>query len=178
MSSQQGRLTESTPVRHWSNNTGNAVGGSRTAAEQALTMTAVGVAANLNGVHAVTANGKALDDPDWSKATGTQFVTWSPSGQQNQSWNFAQQTDGTYTISNGYSQLCDAEGGSTTAGTKVIQWTCTGRANQRWIVTATTSGYLIVNAHSGLPMTTASGADGSNLSRRTDPTRLVTPVSF
>lgn len=168
MSSQSGRLTESTPVRHWTNSTGDPVGGSRTGAEQALTMTAVGVVANLNGVHTVTANGKALDDPDWSKATGTQFITWSPSGQQNQSWNFAQQTDGTYTISNGYSQLCaDAEGGSTTAGTKVIQWTCTGRSNQRWIVTPTSSGYLIVNAHSGLPMTTASSTDGSKVTQET-----------
>ncbi|GAA0925576.1 hypothetical protein GCM10009554_05190 [Kribbella koreensis] len=167
MSSQQGRLTESTPVRHWTNSTGDAVGGSRTAAEQALTMTAVGVAAGLSGVHVLKANGKALDDPDWSKTAGTQLITWSPSGQQNQSWNLALQADGTYTITNVYSQLCaDAEGGFTAAGTKVIQWTCTGRPNQRWIVTEVASGaYLIVNAHSGLPMTTASSTDGSKVTQ-------------
>jgi Ricin-type beta-trefoil lectin domain-like len=45
MSSQSGRSTETTPARYWTNGTGDSVGGSRTAAEQTLTMTAVGSAA-------------------------------------------------------------------------------------------------------------------------------------
>ena len=37
--------------------------------------------------------------------------------------------------------------------------------NQRWSLTPTASGYLIVNAHSGLPMTTASTTDGSKVTQ-------------
>ncbi len=42
MSAHSGRLTETTPARHWTDRTGSAVGGTRTAAEQTLTLTAVG----------------------------------------------------------------------------------------------------------------------------------------
>ncbi|MFI6318249.1 RICIN domain-containing protein [Nonomuraea sp. NPDC050556] len=42
LSSDAARLAETTPVRHWTNTTGNPVGGSRTAAEQTLTFTATG----------------------------------------------------------------------------------------------------------------------------------------
>ena len=44
MSSASGSLTETTPARYWTNSTGNSVGGSRTAADQTLTLTAVGSA--------------------------------------------------------------------------------------------------------------------------------------
>ncbi|MGW1927157.1 RICIN domain-containing protein, partial [Streptomyces massasporeus] len=39
LSADTGRLAETTPTRSWTNTTGNAVGGTRTAGEQALTLT-------------------------------------------------------------------------------------------------------------------------------------------
>ncbi|WP_218779438.1 RICIN domain-containing protein [Streptomyces sp. NRRL B-24572] len=44
MSSVSGRLAETTPGRTWTDTTGSAVGGARTAAEQTLTLTATGTA--------------------------------------------------------------------------------------------------------------------------------------
>ncbi|GGP45795.1 RICIN domain-containing protein [Streptomyces melanogenes] len=170
MSSEAARLAETTPVRTWTNTTGG-VGGSRTAAEQTLTLTATGSApANLNGPHTVSVSGKGLDDPDWSKATGVQLVTWSLNGGSNQIWNFTQQSDGSYTLVNAYSNLCaDDDGGLTAPGTAVIQWTCTGSANQRWNVTRLASGaYAIANAHSGLLLTTSSGSDGGRVTQQAD----------
>ncbi|MFI1172292.1 RICIN domain-containing protein [Streptomyces melanogenes] len=170
MSSEAARLAETTPVRTWTNTTGG-VGGSRTAAEQTLALTATGSApANLNGPHTVSVSGKGLDDPDWSKATGVQLVTWSLNGGSNQTWNFTQQSDGSYTLVNAYSNLCaDDDGGLTAPGTAVIQWTCTGSANQRWNVTRLASGaYTIANAHSGLLLTTSSGSDGGRVTQQAD----------
>ncbi len=42
LSADSARLAETTPARSWTNTTGNAVGGARTAAEQTLTLTPVG----------------------------------------------------------------------------------------------------------------------------------------
>ncbi|WUK17219.1 RICIN domain-containing protein [Kitasatospora sp. NBC_00374] len=44
LSADSGRLAETTPTRSWSNTTGNQVGGSRSAAEQTLTLTQTGPA--------------------------------------------------------------------------------------------------------------------------------------
>ncbi|GAA0589481.1 RICIN domain-containing protein [Streptomyces crystallinus] len=171
MSSQATRLAETTPVRTWTDPTGGGVGGSRTAAEQTLTLTAAGPApANLNGPHTLAVSGKALDDPDWSKATGVRLVTWSLTGGANQTWNLTQQSDGSYTLVNAHSGLCaDDEGGGTAPGTAVIQWTCTGGANQHWRVTRLTSGaYTLTNVHSGLLLTTSSASDGGLVTQQAD----------
>jgi hypothetical protein len=164
LSSDSSRLTETTPVRSWTNTTGNPVGGARTAAEQTMTFTPVGTTpGNLNGTHTLTASGKALDDPNHSTSPGTQLITWTPNGGTNQNWVFTQQTDGSYQIVNGLSQLCmDVSGGSTSVGAQVIQWTCTGNSNQRWIVTALSGGgYIVASQKSGLLLTTASTSDGA-----------------
>jgi hypothetical protein len=166
LSADSSRPAETTPTRTWSNTTGNAVGGTRTANEQTLGLTATGPAtgpANLNGTHTLSISGQALDDPNWSTTGGTQLDTWSVNGGQNQSWTFTQQPDGSYTIVNAYSKLCaDDNGGFTTPGTAVIEWTCSGGANQEWNVTQLASGaYTITNVHTGLLLTTASTADGA-----------------
>ncbi|MCQ4079446.1 RICIN domain-containing protein [Streptomyces sp. RB6PN25] len=44
LSAGNGGIAQTTPARYWTNTTGNSVGGDRTAAEQTLTMTAVGKA--------------------------------------------------------------------------------------------------------------------------------------
>ncbi|PBC67378.1 ricin-type beta-trefoil lectin protein [Streptomyces sp. TLI_235] len=123
----------------------------------------------LNGSHTLTASGKALDDPGHSTVQGTQLVTWAPNGGPNQSWVFTQQSDGSYQVVNGESNLCmDVKDGSTAAGAQVIQWACTGGGNQRWVVTAVTGGYRITSQKSGLLLTTASTADGAAVTQQAD----------
>ncbi|MEV6525959.1 RICIN domain-containing protein [Longispora sp. NPDC051575] len=171
LSTDSARLAETTPTRSWTNTTGNAVGGSRTAAEQTLTLTAAGTnPGSLDGTHTLIASGKALDDPDHSTTAGTQFITWTPSGGANQNWIFTRQPDGSYKIANGESNLCmDVNGGSAAAGAKIIQWTCTTGANQRWIVTPLAGGgYTIASQSSGLLLTTASGSDGALVTQQAD----------
>jgi hypothetical protein len=170
LSSDSTRLAETSPTRSRTNTTGNAVGGTRSAAEQTLTFTQVGVGTgDLTGTHTVIASGKALDDPGHSTSPGTQLITWAPNRGVNQNWAFTRQSDGSYQIVNGESNLCmDVSGGSLSAGAQVIQWTCTGNSNQRWIVTALSGGgYTIAAKHSGLLLTTASTADGSLVTQQT-----------
>ncbi|MEU0092327.1 RICIN domain-containing protein [Kribbella sp. NPDC006257] len=171
LSSDSTRLAETTPTRDWTNATGNAVGGTRTGSEQTLSLTQVGSAPqNLNGVHTISTGGKALDDPDRSTVAGTQLITWTAHGDTNQKWTFTQQSDGSYTLTNGSSGLCaDVNGGATTAGTAIIQWTCGTGANQRWTATKLASGnYTLKSVSSGLLLTTASTADGAKVTQQPD----------
>ncbi|MEZ0069900.1 hypothetical protein ABIA32_005948 [Streptacidiphilus sp. MAP12-20] len=251
LSGSTGRLSETTPARYWTDTTGSSVGAGRTAAEQTLTMTAVGSTSgtvtvspigaqswtagtsvslqvsassssgqplsyaatglpagvtidagtglisgppttagsgsatvtvtsgtasgttsfswtvgqgtSLNGPHTLVTGGKALDDPNHSKSAGTQLITWAANGGANQSWQFTQQSDGSYQLVNAESGLCaDVSGGSTSAGAQVIQWTCTGGSNQHWKLTKLANGsWTVTSAKSGLLLTTASTADGS-----------------
>ncbi|MEV6010337.1 RICIN domain-containing protein [Streptomyces sp. NPDC051976] len=171
LSATSGRLAETTPARSWTNSTGNSVGGTRSAAEQTLTMTAVGTSSgNLNGTHTLTTSGKALDDPNHSTTAGTQLITWTANGGTNQSWQFTQQADGSYQLKNAQSGLCaDVSGGSTTAGAQVIQWTCTTGTNQHWTVTQQSGGaYTVASVKSGLLLTTASTTDGALVTQQAD----------
>ncbi|MDT8913600.1 RICIN domain-containing protein [Amycolatopsis sp. PS_44_ISF1] len=169
LSATSSRLAETTPVRHWTDTTGNAVGGGRTAAQQTLTITAVGTA-GLTGTHTISVGGKVLDVPNHSTAAGTQLDTWTTNGGANQSWTFTQQPDGSYQLRSIESGLCvDVNGGATTAGTAIIQWTCTGGTNQHWTATRQSDGsYQFTSAHSGLSLTTASTANGALVTQQAD----------
>ncbi len=124
---------------------------------------------NLNGTHSVTASGQALDDPASSTTTGTQLITWTPTGSPNQQWAFTQQADGSYQLVNGASGLCaDVAGNSTTAGAAVVQSTCTGADNQHWTVTPVSGGYTLADVHSGLLLTTASTANSAAVTQQAD----------
>ncbi|CAG7623470.1 RICIN domain-containing protein [Actinacidiphila bryophytorum] len=170
LSADSGRLAETTPARSWTDTTGSAVGGSRTAAQQTLSLVATGSAPVVSGTHTAVASGKALDDPDRSTAPGTQLITWSPNGAKNQNWVFARQPDGSYQITSSRSALCmDVDGGSTAPGTAVIQWTCTGGSNQRWTLIPAGGGtYTVRSVSSGLLLTTASTADGAHVTQQPD----------
>ncbi|WP_317617769.1 RICIN domain-containing protein [Streptomyces sp. SDr-06] len=172
LSARSDRFAETTPTRTWTDTTGSTVGGSRSAAEQTLTLTPTGSASggSLDGTHTLVASGQAFDDPGHSTAQGTQLITWSPNGGGNQNWVFTRQPDGAYQIVNGESKLCvDVSDGSTAAGAKVIQWACTGGANQRWTVTALPQGgYTIASRAGGLLLTAASAADGALVTEQPD----------
>ncbi|WP_254878661.1 RICIN domain-containing protein [Streptomyces sp. NA04227] len=162
MSANAARYAETTPYRSWSDTTGNAVGGARTAAEQTLTLTPVS-ATSLEGTRTLAASGKALDVPDHSTTKGVQLITYGAHGGDNQKWTFTRRTNGAYELRNVESGLCaDVSDASTAAGAKVIQWTCTGAANQLWHADRQNDGgYLVTSAKSGLLLTTASNADGA-----------------
>ncbi|MFE3203229.1 RICIN domain-containing protein [Embleya sp. NPDC059237] len=171
LSGTSGRLAETTPVRAWTDTTGSGVGAGRTAAEQTLTIAAVGTGlGDLSGTHTLTTGGKALDDPNHSTTPGTSLITWTAGGGLNQSWRFTRQSDGSYELANAESGLCaDVEGAATTAGAKVVQWTCTGRDNQRWTLTGLPAGdYTVASVHSGLLLTTGSTANGAAVTQQTD----------
>ncbi|MFI6470179.1 RICIN domain-containing protein [Streptomyces sp. NPDC050516] len=172
LSAQAGRLAETTPTRNWTDTTGSAVGGARSAAEQTLTLTPTGSATggSLDGTHTLVASGKALDDPGHSTTQGTQLITWSPNAGANQNWVFTRQSDGSYQIANGESKLCvDVSDSSSAAGAKVIQWACTGGTNQHWAVTALAGGgYTVKSQSSGLLLTTASTTDGALVTQQPD----------
>ncbi|MER7842351.1 RICIN domain-containing protein [Kitasatospora sp. NPDC096077] len=164
-----GGTAETAAPRTWTDTSGSSVGGGRTAAQQTLTMTAVGTAGgNLDGTHTLTASGKALDDPGHSTTAGTQLITWTRNGGANQNWQFTRQPDGSYQLVNAESRLCaDDDGGSTATGTAVIQWTCTGNDNQHWTATRLPDGtYTLTNVHTGLLLTTASTTDGALVTQR------------
>jgi hypothetical protein len=171
LSSDSGRLAETTPGRTWTNATGNPVGGTRTAAEQTMTVTDTGAPADpIAGTRTVVSAGQALDNPSPTAPRGTQLITWTAHGGTNQRWAFTRQSDGSYTMVNAASNLCaDAENGTTSPGTRVIQWPCTGGTNQRWTATRLPSGlYTLANVQSGLLLTTASTANGAVVTLQSD----------
>ncbi|MYV98746.1 RICIN domain-containing protein [Streptomyces sp. SID3343] len=171
LSGTTGRLAETTPVRAWTDTTGSSVGAGRTAAEQTLTITAVGTGSgDLNGTHTLTIGGKALDDPNHSTTPGTQLITWAAGGGLNQSWRFTRQSDGTYELVNAESGLCaDVEDAATTAGAKVVQWNCNGGNNQRWSLTRLPTGaYTVASLRSGLLLTTGSTTNGASVTQQPD----------
>ncbi|MET9696807.1 RICIN domain-containing protein [Streptomyces sp. NPDC006529] len=168
ISATSSRLAETIPARSWTGPAGGTAG-SRTAAEQALTLTAVGaVPDSLGGVRTLLAGGMALDDPQHSTTPGTQLITYTPHGGANQKWRFTRQPDGSYEIANTESGLCaDISDGSTAAGAKVIQWTCHGGANQRWTAIRGQDGtYTVTSVRSGLLLTTTSTAAGSPVTQQ------------
>ncbi|WP_030758499.1 RICIN domain-containing protein [Streptomyces griseus] len=170
LSADPARPAETTPARSWTDTTGSAVGGGRTPAEQTLALTPVDAPPVLDGVHTLTAGGRALDNPNSSAADGTQLVTWPANNGANQKWTLTRRTDGAYELRNNASGKCaDIENGSTAAGARVIQWTCHGGANQRWSLTRLPAGtYTLTSVGSGLLLTTASTANGAKVTQQPD----------
>ncbi|MET7298565.1 RICIN domain-containing protein [Embleya sp. NPDC005575] len=172
MSGESGRLAETTPTRSWSDTTNSQAGSLRGVGEQTLILTASGSVPGdpVEGTHTLVASGKALDDPNLSTAEGTQLITWAPNGGTNQNWVLTRQSDGSYRIANGHSQLCaDVADHSTAPGGKVIQWACGSGSNQRWLLTRRSDGsYTIKSQLSGLLLTAASGTDGALVTQQPD----------
>nr|BFD86593.1 hypothetical protein StreXyl84_59940 [Streptomyces sp. Xyl84] len=169
LSGDPARPAETTPARFWDAAGTGPVGGSRTAAEQTLTLTPTGAApAPLDGTRTLVTAGKALEVPGGSTAAGTRLATWTPNGGDHQKWRLARQDDGSYEIVSTASGLCaDVDGGSTAAGAGVIQWPCTGGANQRWTVTRLADGaFTVASVHSGLLLTAASADRGAAVTQR------------
>ncbi|MEW2296351.1 RICIN domain-containing protein [Streptomyces sp. NPDC006743] len=169
LSGDPARPAETTPARFWDAAGTGPAGGSRTAAEQTLTLTPTGAApAPLDGTRTLVTAGKTLEVPGRSTAAGTRLDTWTPNGGDHQKWRLARRDDGSYEIVNTASGLCaDVDGGSTAAGAGVIQWPCTGGPNQRWALTRLADGsFTVTSVRSGLLLTAASADRGAAVTQR------------
>ncbi|WP_052390664.1 family 20 glycosylhydrolase [Streptomyces sp. NRRL B-24484] len=135
----------------------------------------------LSGTHklttgAPTADKKALDDPGASSNSGTQLITWSPGIGTNQNWQLTYNSDGTYSLANGSSQMClDVAGSSKTAGAAVVQATCNASSDsQHWFLKPADGSWTfpntwtVTNKNSSLLLTTASTSDGAAVTQQTD----------
>ncbi|MFB7593966.1 RICIN domain-containing protein [Streptomyces sp. NPDC056160] len=168
LSGDSARAAETTPARFWNATGAGPVGGTRTAAEQTLTLTPTGAAPVLDGTHALTNAGRALEVPGRTTAAGARLTAGTANGGAHQRWRFARQDDGSYEIVNTASGLCaDVDGGSTAAGAQVIQWPCTGGENQHWTLRRLTNGaFTVTSVHSGLLLTAASADRGAAVTQR------------
>lgn len=125
MSADASRLAETTPVRSWTNTTGNPVGSTRTAAEQTLTFTEAGSASHVGPVRSAIA-GKCVDVNGNSSANGTKVQIWDCNGGPSQVWTW---TGSTLTHAG---KCLDVNSHGTANGTLVQLWDCNGGTNQQW----------------------------------------------
>ncbi|MET9730256.1 family 20 glycosylhydrolase [Streptomyces sp. NPDC006458] len=126
-----------------------------------------GVVKAVEGAHSLVTGSKALDNPGGSTSDGTGLVMWAPNRGNNQTFTFAKQSDGSYTITNKASGKCVEAGDA--AGAAIVQRTCTGEAGQRWKVTELDDGdHTITSARSGLLLTAAASADGAKVTQQED----------
>ncbi len=134
LSSAAGRLAETTPTRSWSDSTGGAVGGSRTSAEQSLTLTQTGTAAETVAVSSPgnqtgtvgTAVSLQLSASDTAGKALTFTATGLPAGLSISSSGLVTGTPTT--------------GGSSTVTVTASSGTATGSASFTWSVAAVLTG--------------------------------------
>jgi len=96
-------------------------------------------------------SGRALDDPGWSTASGTQMDIWTINNGNNQKWTLNNLGNNTVKLINVFSGLAlEVKQSLKTNGAVVDQATYTGAANQQWTVVQVSSGiYNLKNVNSG-----------------------------
>lgn len=118
-------------------------------------------------VHMASSHGSVLDVAGGAVGRGANVQVWQANGSGAQAWEFARQSDGTYTVKNeGSGRLLDVQGASTASGTNVQQWDANGNRAQRWRVTYVGGGWRISSALDdalALDVAGGSSADGANV---------------
>ncbi|MFH9727091.1 RICIN domain-containing protein [Streptomyces sp. NPDC017254] len=156
LSAESGRLAETTPTRSWNNTTGNAVGGTRTAGEQVLTLTPTAQAPETVAVgnpgNRTTTLGKAvslqLEATDSAGKPLTFTATGLPAGLSVSSGGLV---TGTPTTAGTSTVTVTASSGSAT-GTATFIWTVA--ASLDGVRTLTAAGRALDNPdHSTTPGT-------------------------
>ncbi|KAL9489840.1 hypothetical protein ACSS6W_002117 [Trichoderma asperelloides] len=103
----------------------------------------------------------------WDQPTvGATVKQWGYNGNQNQRWQFSQNSDGTWNILSMTSfKALDCPNGETDDNLAMIQWSRNRDPNQRWVMEKQTDGsYLIQNAASGKYLDGASNStNGASL---------------
>ena len=89
-----------------------------------------------------------LDNPNSSKALGTNAHIWTYNGGANQQWKIAYDEQGYATITNVASGLAlDVAGGSKVRGANILQWADRGGAHQKWNVKRNDNGsYTLISS--------------------------------
>lgn len=107
----------------------------------------------IGGNHTIVnySTGLCIDNGS-STAVGAGVVQWSSNGGTQQTWNFSQNSDSSWTITCQYSgYVLEDPNTSKTSGTQMDQWTSNNGSNQKWVVTQQSNGaYLLQNQGSGL----------------------------
>jgi len=96
-------------------------------------------------------SGRALDDPGWSTASGTQMDIWTVNNGNNQKWILSNLGNNTVKLINVFSGLSlEVKQSLKTNGAVVDQAAYTGAPNQQWNVVQVSSGiYNLKNVNSG-----------------------------
>ncbi len=90
----------------------------------------------IAGAHSIVSalNGIVIDNGN-TKTNGAGTILWSANGGAQQKWNFVQNSDTSWTITNQQSNLVLEDPGYAMAnGVQVAQWTANGGDNQSWWV--------------------------------------------
>ena len=106
-----------------------------------------------DGQHTVTnaLSKLALDDPAHSTDSGQQIIQWTPNGGTNQSWRFAWQGNGYYTIQNFSSGLYLTNASPQGSSSGPLQQYPAGRGDsQLWSLTPAGGFYVIKSKVGGL----------------------------
>jgi Ricin-type beta-trefoil lectin domain-like len=150
LSAVSGELSETTPVRSWTDSSGSSVGNGRTASQQQLSLTSVGTAGIRSGstyTFTVQHDQQLMNVNGGSTTAGATIIQWPAAGSANERWTAHATTGGAFTLVAQNSGLClDVTGGSTARGTGLEQWTCNGAQGEQWKLGSTLSGaYQLVS---------------------------------
>jgi hypothetical protein len=131
LSSDSTRLAETTPARSWTNGTGNAVGGTRTAAEQTLTFTVAG----SSGAEAVTVANPGTQTGQVGAAVSLQVTA---TDSQNKALNYSATglPAGLSISSTGLISGTPSTTGSSTVSVTASSGTASGSTSFGWTVNA------------------------------------------
>lgn len=142
-----------------------------------------------SGVYAIELTGNrnlvvAISSETFAQKANAQLAKWTGAQKAsagNQKWVFTLNSDGTYTITNAYSQLVlDAAGTKPKNGANVTQWKDNGSANQHWKLVYNHDGsFSIVNAaNPQVVLNAASSSSGKNVNVAPDEARATQRMAF
>lgn len=169
-----GELSETTPVRSWTDTSGSLVGNGRTASQQQLSLTAVGAAGIRSGsTYTFTAqhDQQLMNVNGGSTTAGAAIIQWPAAGSANERWAAHATTGGAFTLVAQNSGLClDVTGGSTSNGAALVQSTCNTALEEQWKLGSSLSGaYQLVSNLSArcIDVPGSSAAQGTHLDQWT-----------
>lgn len=122
----------------------------------------------IGGLHYIVnqKTGLLIDNGNTGATEGATVMQWGYNGNQNQRWQFSQNSDGTWNILSMTSfKAIDCPNGKTDDNLAMVQWSRNRDQNQRWVMEKQTDGsYLIQNAASGKYLDGASNStNGASL---------------
>ena len=118
-------------------------------------------------------SGKALDMRHGLTTSGTEIIAYKPNGKDSQHFTFVKSnliTPGTYTLDSSFGTRLEVRGNSKAMGANVQTWRkkpASSNLNQRFRIERKGSGYILVNARSGLVVGVSEIYSGGSSSKAT-----------